>query len=57
MEEYKALKAETTALAASLKNEPAELPEEEQLAKEKKEVDDLTDKADANKHAKKAKLA
>jgi len=57
MEEYKELKAETNALAEKLKADPEDLTEDEQLAKEKKEVDDLTDKADANKHAKKAALA
>ena len=56
MEEYKELKADIKAQSASQTEEPADLPEEEQRAKEAKDVEALTDKADAGRHAKQAQL-
>lgn len=51
------MKAEVKAEAEALGSEPAELSEEEQAAKEKKDVDNLTDMAEAEKNKNKAILA
>lgn len=57
MEEYKDLKAEVKAEEAKVNAEPADLSEDEAKAAAEKEVNNLTDKAEAGRNAKKAKLA
>ena len=54
MEEYKDLKKEVKEKEAALKAEPKDLDEEEAKAQENKEVDQLTDKAEAERNKKKA---
>jgi hypothetical protein len=51
------LKAEVKAKQAGLNAEPKDLDEEEQKAAEEKAVTALTDKAEAERNQKKAKLA
>jgi hypothetical protein len=50
MEEYKDLKKEVKAEEAALNSEPKDLDEEEVKAQENKEVDQLTDKAEAQRN-------
>ena len=57
MEEYKDLKKEVKEKEAAFKAEPKDLDEEEAKAQENKEVDQLTDKAEAERNKNKAKLA
>jgi len=57
LEEYKDLKAEVKAKEAKVNAEPEPLDEEEAKAAAEKEVDNLTDKAEADRNAKKEKLA
>lgn len=51
------MKAEVKAKEAELGGEPKELSEDEAKAAAEKEVDQLTDKAEAGRNAKKIKLA
>jgi hypothetical protein len=53
MEEYKELKAEVKAEEAKQNAEPAPLDEDEAKAAAEKEVDNLTDKAEAQRNQKK----
>lgn len=51
------MKAEVKAKEAVLNSEPKDLTEEEAKAAENKEIDNLTDKAEAARNEKKVKLA
>jgi len=57
LEEYKDLKAEVKAKEAKVNAEPEPLAEDEAKAAAEKEVNNLTDKAEADRNAKKEKLA